>query len=141
MKLHTVMPGLYIRGEFRSWTLAKKIAELSAVPIHVVVNLTYTADPDLLYTDVIVFHCPMGDGRRIPPQLDDLARLINDKRHRGNNVLVHCGAGQNRAGLVSARAYMLETGCSGAEAVEHARAVRPNALINQSFVSWLMGLK
>lgn len=75
------------------------------------------------------------DGDRIL----SIARWVNECRARGN-VLVHCQAGLNRSGLVTATALVL-SGWGPAEAIEHLRAVRSDAVLcNRSFCEWVEGL-
>lgn len=72
-------------------------------------------------------------------QVDAIARWINACRADGP-TLVHCQAGLNRSGLVSARALMLE-GASAGQAVLKLREKRsPAVLCNKSFVQWLYEL-
>ncbi|HXF71698.1 MAG TPA: dual specificity protein phosphatase family protein, partial [Actinomycetota bacterium] len=52
------------------------------------------------------------------------------------SVLVHCGAGINRASLVSGRALEW-SGLRAQEAIDLLRARRPGTLSNPSFEAWL----
>jgi len=69
-----------------------------------------------------------------------LVELIARSVQRGKKVLVHCGAGLNRSGLICALVYRELTGCSGLEAVDHVRHCRKLSLFNTRFVSFIDGL-
>lgn len=74
-------------------------------------------------------------------QVDELAKLVNDYRKRGKNVLVHCQAGLNRSSLVAARALMLNDGYTGAQAIQELRDKRsPACLCNPAFEQYLRQL-
>lgn len=67
---------------------------------------------------------------------DKITEYIND----GDTVLVHCQAGLNRSGLISALVLM-NTGMSAANAIEMLRRKRsPAVLCNQTFEGWLLDL-
>lgn len=57
----------------------------------------------------------------------------------GGPTLVHCQAGLNRSGLITARALMLWRGYSAAEAINVVRRRSPVCLCNQTFTNWLHG--
>jgi protein-tyrosine phosphatase len=65
-----------------------------------------------------------------------LADLVDDLRRDGKRVLVHCAAGINRSGLISAAA-LIRAGWTADEAVATVRAARTGALDNQEFVAFL----
>jgi protein-tyrosine phosphatase len=68
--------------------------------------------------------------------VDEIAEKVNELRKTGT-VLVHCQAGLNRSGVVTARALMLE-GLTAAEAVGVIRKKRSlECLSNPAFVDWL----
>jgi protein-tyrosine phosphatase len=68
----------------------------------------------------------------------EVAGLINEMRSSGT-VLVHCQAGLNRSGLVTAAALVLDGWTAGA-AISHLRARRgPAVLCNPDFEAWLRG--
>lgn len=65
------------------------------------------------------------------------AKAVCDRVAQGRRVLVHCAAGLNRSGIVSARALMF-MGYSPTEAIAKVRAARGSyALCNTAFVKWL----
>ncbi len=79
------------------------------------------------------------------PDLSNLwaiAHLVETQVANKKTVLVHCGAGLNRSGLVTACAYKLLEHCTGAVAMNYVRERRqdPNCLSNQNFAAFLRGL-
>jgi hypothetical protein len=73
-----------------------------------------------------------------PEELYRLAALVNTWRAEGS-TLVHCQAGLNRSGLITALALIL-AGATPVEAVATLRGARdPYVLCNQMFANWLSG--
>lgn len=69
--------------------------------------------------------------------LHGVADLINRLRDEGQ-VLVHCMAGINRSGMVTALA-LIKSGMKPAEAVELLRSLRDrDVLSNRSFYKWIL---
>jgi len=104
-----------------------------------VVSLTVEAIPDVrlevggLWLRVPIWDCEMAD----PAGVRTAARTVAERVTAGKRVLVHCAAGLNRSGVVSARALMF-MGYKVAEAIARVRAARgPYALSNRDFVAWL----
>lgn len=72
-----------------------------------------------------------------PALLEDLAAWVNEKRALGP-TLVHCQAGLNRSGLVTALA-LIRAGSAPADAIALLRAKRsPAVLCNTAFEQWLL---
>ena len=65
-----------------------------------------------------------------------MADLVADLRAAGKRVLIHCAAGINRSGLLSA-ASLIRGGTDPDEAVRLVRAARTHALNNPNFVEML----
>lgn len=65
-----------------------------------------------------------------------LADLVDDLRRDGKRVLVHCQAGINRSGLISA-ASLIRAGYTPDDAIAAVRASRAGALDNDEFVALL----
>lgn len=86
------------------------------------------------------------DGELPNPQIDlnELEALVSnlcDALLDGRKVLVHCGAGINRSGLVAAMVMRRLFGLSGVDATAYIRARRgPEALSNPWFASYLASL-
>lgn len=75
-------------------------------------------------------------------QVFELARMVNDWRADGHNVLVHCQAGLNRSSLVAAVA-LLESGEAkrGLDAIKMIREKRsPACLCNPAFEDYIISL-
>lgn len=82
---------------------------------------------------------PLHDANEVPPvaQLLEIAALINRNVALGP-TLVHCQAGLNRSGLVTALA-MVRTGMPARAAVDLLRERRtPDVLCNTTFETWLL---
>lgn len=68
--------------------------------------------------------------------LKSLADLVDDFRAAGRRVLIHCAAGINRSGLLSAAA-LIRGGYDAEEAIDLVREARSGALNNPNFVELL----
>jgi len=68
--------------------------------------------------------------------LRSLADLVDDLRQDGKRVLIHCAAGINRSGLLSAAA-LIRGGWDVDDAIAAVREARHNALNNPNFVELL----
>jgi|ERR1039458_4502472 protein-tyrosine phosphatase len=74
-------------------------------------------------------------------QLHSLAELVNTMRDKGETVLVHCQAGLNRSGLVSALS-LIKRGMKPTEAIAKLRSSRCDmVLCNDTFENYLLSLK
>lgn len=125
-----VVPGLF-QGDFPEgdvdWSLFDDVISMS------------TAAPSpQLRADGLWLHLPIWDGEMEDPDgVRDAARTVAERVTAGRRVLVHCWAGLNRSGVVSARALMF-MGVPVTEAIARVRAARgENALFNDCFVTWL----
>ena len=73
-------------------------------------------------------------------QVDELARGIKQRLDRGQTVLIHCQAGLNRSGLLTARVLTL-MGKTAAEALALLRKQRSHLVVcNEAFEEWLLAL-
>ena len=73
-----------------------------------------------------------------PDLVESLALWVHEHRARGQTVLVHCEAGHNRSGLVTALYLIRYRGWAPHAAIDLIREKRgPNALWNGSFVRYL----
>lgn len=98
-------------------------------------------------------HCPNGKIWIVHPLEDSempaddeslflLADLVTDLINEGKTVLVHCGAGLNRSGLICALVVRELRCCRGTEAIDIVRAARgPIALSNPYFTRFLNTLQ
>jgi hypothetical protein len=127
----TVVPGLF-QGDFPAGTV-------DWGRFDDVISMTAEEAPDVhLAVDGLWMHVPIWDGEMEDPTgVRAAARAVAERVTAGRRVLVHCAAGLNRSGVVSARALMF-MGHPVAEAIARVRAARgPYALSNPDFVEWL----
>ncbi len=145
MKLVQIIPHLYLRGGLAGLSRDKLVPELLDRSINVVVSLVDPKIPEL--EDLArgrwfkYYYAPIPDGKieRVQLQVHHAANyIVGQIRYWDSNVLVHCYAGKNRAGLVSTLVVAEMNGISYAEALEHVRALRPGALNNKSFERYLL---
>jgi hypothetical protein len=103
-----------------------------------VVSMSQTAPDVRLEPGGLWLHVPIPDADiEDPDGVREAARLVADRVGAGRRVLVHCWAGLNRSGVVSARALMF-MGVPVDAAIAAVRAARgPSALFNADFVAWL----
>lgn len=104
------------------------------------------AEQGALYAHYVFVNCtrdlPMlGPGIRIPvdddlrPEsiqnlykaLPDTIKWIDEKLDRGNSVVVHCAAGQQRSAAVVAAYLIQKKGYSVDQAVQYLRKIKPDA--------------
>ena len=126
-----VIPGLY-QGDFPAGTVDWSRFDD-------VVSLTVEDVPDVpLQVGGMRMHVPIWDDEMDDPTGVRAAALaVAERVTAGKRVLVHCSAGLNRSGVVSARALMF-MGMPVAEAIAKVRSARgPYALSNRDFVAWL----
>lgn len=85
-------------------------------------------------------HLSLADGMKVPGrELDKLvARWLATVK--SGPVLVQCHAGRNRSGLINALFVRRLLGCSGRDALAYVRQVRPRAVDNAGFESYLLSL-
>jgi hypothetical protein len=104
MKVHTIIPGLYQRGEFSKMTRSAKVSALEMLGVKVVISCYGSYDKEIPAVDGVTYHyVPFRDGRVIPvPMLEAPVADAVSALRRKEGVLVHCHAGRNRAGLVAA---------------------------------------
>lgn len=139
MRFHEIIPGrLYQRGLLD----ARAIPDLKARGVRTVVALTGPSEEPvrswLQRTGGRYLHIPIADGKKIP-RLEQLATQLAARLHDEPTV-IHCRAGRNRSGLLSALIVREHLGVSGAEALLYVQERRPNALANEHFCSYLREL-
>jgi atypical dual specificity phosphatase len=98
--------------------------------IDVLVSLTERRlDPeDVDEAGLLAYHVPVAD--MTPPSPSDLNRCIsaiNRARDSKMGVVVHCGAGMGRTGVVLA-CWFITQGMSAEEAIKHVRELRPGSI-------------
>jgi protein-tyrosine phosphatase len=86
---------------------------------------------------------PIHDSNRLPElrKLHRVSGCVTERIKAGQRVLVHCAAGLNRSGLVTALVVRQYYGINGASAVDLLRSKRPWALCNPTFAEYVASLK
>lgn len=140
-----ILPGqLYQRGLFGKWPLWQKIDVLENGNVGAWVCLVRHPDPELARQFEVrggwYVYRPISDGKVIERGLELLAFDLAQVIRKGKAVLVQCRAGRNRSGLLAALVVREVKGCSGREALEHVRRMRPNAIANPHFETYLREL-
>ena len=137
-----ILPGqLYQRGLFDKWPIEKKIAMIIQGRIGAVVCLVNRRDIEMiqLLGRNYIFY-PVSDGKTVNRGLEFIASDLAQVILGGKAVIVHCRAGRNRSGLLSALVVREVLGCSGSQALAHVQRTRPNALANGHFCAYLRSL-
>lgn len=124
-----VVEGLYISGRPQDDSWHGRVDVLLTVAFD-----AYVAPPEKPNWGLAVF-LPLVDGPEEPDAdlLEALVGLAAELIRSGKTVLVHCAAGINRSGLVTAM-ILVKLGDSPSEAIDRLRAVVPDALNNETFV-------
>jgi protein-tyrosine phosphatase len=113
---------------------------------HMVAFAPKKPDPDLELWSPDIFkyiHFPITDGQLkecTGLALIQIAAQMAEEIKAGGCVLTMCSAGRNRSGLMSALIVRKVLGISGADAMDHVRVERPDALANDHFAKFLREL-
>ena len=106
-----------------------------------IVDLQGDRDPlDVLKEVKWYRYFPIKDGP-LPSDMDGFLALVKEANRLslgGTDILVHCGAGRNRASLFTGCMMHLR-GLKGYNIVNYIRKKRPGALDNYVFVNYLNG--
>ncbi len=143
MKVYEILSGkLYQRGRFDKWPKERKLLELRELGITVVANMIGIPDDDISGPDGVEYYMlPIADGKiKDPDMLNKLADRLFQRIMEGKKVLIHCNAGRNRSGLVSALVVRRYFSVSGQQALNYVRRRRPRAIANPHFEVYLEGL-
>lgn len=127
-----IIPGLYQRANFLSWTYKQKQDFLHEHGISVVVNLWNKVDPDL--SGQVLYICWPIRGNKLPDGARALILMVAALIKRGETVLVHCEAGVNRSAWFCAEVVSQLNGLSLKDALAFVQEKQPRAKVN-------MGLK
>lgn len=145
MKLHEILPGrLYQRGLTRDVREASCFAACEERGIEVVACVV--AAPDLRLKSWLerrggeYIFLPFADGNHVPALAVALGDYLAQQVLRGRPTLIHCRAGRNRSGFVSALVVRSVLGVDGREALQHVQLARPNAIANEAFAEYLRRL-
>jgi hypothetical protein len=139
MKVNTILAdAIYVRGRSDHLSAADKTLTIEMLGITHVVNLWKRADTDLQGSGVEYWHMPMADGRTVPHWVLERAQDLADAiTHHGARVLIQCHAGRTRSGLLAAAVLWALTGKSGESCLDYVRTMRPDAVDNDDFETWL----
>jgi protein-tyrosine phosphatase len=91
--------------------------------------------------EVPCLHYAFDDGPIVPPKehLEGIVWAVGNAYKSGQSVLIHCDAGLNRSGLVTAMVLMLIANLDAEAAIELIRRMRSQScLFNGVFKSWLI---
>ena len=129
---------LWMGASLWSWSAEKKREVFSGLGVTGLVSLTRRRDPDLERTVDHFLWCPVSDGLKLP---DSEARraawvVVGWLRARVT-VYVHCIAGINRSGLVTALVLREVLGLTGQQALDFVRSCRPGEVRNPVFENYL----
>lgn len=143
LSVYRVTPNLLTRGCLPAWPADALYAALTGLGVTHVVTLTVRGEPALVADrdGIILRHHPMHDGNpdktAIERAVDDVVSIVR----AGGRALVMCHAGKNRTYLVIARALVRLHGWTAARAIAEARRIRPGAIANDAFVTYIMEAK
>ena len=135
MKVYEILPGkLFQRGR----PYLKQLEELRQFDL--IVGL---AGPILDWLcqgkeNTRYLHYPIADGKKIPDLRIPYLMINEILKVEDAKVMIFCNAGRNRSSFLSA-IVLIGVGWSPADAIEHIRKIRPNALANEYFVAALLG--
>jgi hypothetical protein len=92
-------------------------------------------------SELIVVSRPLVDGPDVTSMTaaaEPIGAVTASLLRAGLKVLVHCGWGRNRSGLVVSCALIDLLGLSGAEALRVVRRAQPRAVNNPGFAQWVL---
>ncbi len=143
MKLTEVIPQLYIRQHTKKIGYERKLKALRAKNVTLVLRLCRQPDLDFPLEGITNYYIPIVDSRKdinfkAFKQINELSVTAISK---GRGVLIHCIAGRNRSALACALVMREITGCSGEEAYQRIKTIRPGTFSNYLFKQYLRSLK
>lgn len=143
MRLHQILPDLLYQSGHTQKTSVEACRQLiDFYKLDMIVSVWHS-DQDRLEALIPGYvHVPLPDGKVTPMvarEVEALAARVVSNLYQRKPVLVHCHAGRNRSGLITALAVKSYLGVSGTEAINIVRLGRPRALANEHFVRYLTG--
>jgi hypothetical protein len=140
MKLHAIIPGqLYQRGLMNGHGF-ERLAELGVDTVACVVRKPNSHLEDWIKARGGRYvYAPFADGKQVPEWLPELAGYLAERAKMGA-VVIHCRAGRNRSGLLSALVVRELLRIDGARALAHVQQARPRAIANEAFADYLKEL-
>jgi protein-tyrosine phosphatase len=141
MKFHEIIPGkLYQRGLMDE----RCIPDLEHMGVVAVANMvkphSYELKSWLEARGGGYYYFPIPDGKMDCSDLNRLVLALTERLEQGA-VVVHCRAGRNRSGLVSALIVRQYLNVTGLEAMQQVELNRPRALANEHFRDYLRSLE
>jgi protein-tyrosine phosphatase len=140
LTVYEVTKGLYVSPRSDRVPVEGKVPQLKALGVERIVNLWSGRDEQLAAAFDYV-HYPIADGKHVPEELPLLATLIVDLVTEDRGVLIQCHGGRNRSALLAGLVLREWWDFDGEEAVAWMLRARPNALANDAFITWLMGME
>jgi hypothetical protein len=127
---------LLVSGDIDDWEIVR------GHRVDTIVDMDGDIDPGLpqVPNELLYVYYPLIDDD-LPSlaKLEIVARLVADLVSHDHVVLVHCRMGLNRSNLLVATA-LTYLGLTGAQALDHLRALRPGVLYNDSFADHVRAL-
>jgi predicted protein tyrosine phosphatase len=146
MALYQMADNLYVSADTRKFSAEQKLNVMLGKNIRTVVNMTkkctdsdfekWKAKGLVDYIMLRVNDAMGGLPTRETQRLIDMAKELH-KRCKTEGVLIHCYGGENRSCLL-AGLVLIESGMTGTQAVQRIKSVRPSALYNPAFHSYLI---
>ena len=127
---------LFVSGAIDDWEVIR------ARKIDTIVDMDGGIDPGVpeAPNGVLYVYFPIFD-ENLPccDKLQAVGRLVAELIRTDHVALVHCRMGFNRSNLVIATA-LTYLGMSGVDALRHLQSIRPGALYNDTFASYIASL-
>lgn len=137
MRLYEVGERLYVSAFPRE----RDLPQIQAAGINAVLTFSKKRLPhELHYAIGIGGYMPIPDGKY--PSRTQVETCVEETEYLlrlGYTVLLHCLAGRNRSAMVAALVEARRWGWTGQQALDHIRAMRPNAIHNPAFERLILG--
>ena len=127
---------LFVSGEIDDWEPLRRANVDTLVDMDGDIDKGVPQSPNA----ILYVYYPILD-EELPDcdKLHAVGRLVAELVRTRHVVLVHCRMGFNRSNLVIATA-LTYLGLNGAQALAHLQKIRPGALYNENFASYVCGL-
>jgi hypothetical protein len=133
-----ILPGFWQAGTPVDWDWVRSVGFELVIDVN---DADQVHEPDDVAGLRYVKH-PLHDQGELPDVhlLDELVGLVVEAVRSNRPVLVHCGFGKNRSGLVVTLAVRELLGVDGRTALAHVRKIRHRAVNNETFAAYLESL-